>query len=832
MYSIQRIAQIIHAEALLQHAENAIEHLLIDSRKNIVPQSSLFFALPSARRNAHSYIPELVERGVRHFVVSEKPSNTLLSTANFLVVPNTLTALQQLAAHHRQQFHIPVIGITGSNGKTVVKEWLYQLLHHQFTIVRSPKSYNSQVGVPLSVWNIEATHKWAIFEAGISMPGEMEKLQTIIQPTIGVLTHIGEAHDEGFSSPQQKLFEKCKLFKNSEVLIYEKDRSNYIDVNQYLTTEAQQWLQQIQLFCWSRLDESADVYVIEEKKTDNATTLHLQHKKENFSVVIPFTDKASIDNAMSCISVLLYVSQSIPSIVTNIAHLQPVEMRLELKQGINNCSVINDSYSSDLSSLRIALDFLQQQHQHTYKTVILSDILESGIAADVLYKTIAAALQQHSIHKIIGIGINISQHAAIFNQAYKLNAQFFESVHDFLLYYPLSQFKDETILLKGARIFAFEQIEQRLIKQVHQTKLEINLSAIAHNLKAYQQQIRPGVKTMAMVKAFSYGSGSAEIANVLQFHKVDYLAVAYADEGVELRKSGIRLPIMVMNADENSFDALIQYNLEPEIYSFSILDAFHQYLIRQGLQQYPIHIKLDTGMHRLGFLFNEIDTLCTQLQSYTTLIVQTIFSHLAASEDVAEDAYTLHQYKSFIRACTIIQKAIGYTCIKHISNSAAIFRLPQLQCDMVRLGIGLYGIDSSRKHQLNLQHVSTLKSTIAQIKKLPAGATVGYNRKGKLLRDSTIAVIRIGYADGLSRKLSNGVGKVWVKEKLAPIIGNICMDMTMIDITGIQHVQNGDEVVIFGKENTVEQLAKWCDTISYEVLTTISQRVRRVYFME
>ena len=405
-------------------------------------------------------------------------------------------------------------------------------------------------------------------------------------------------------------------------------------------------------------------------------------------------------------------------------------------------------------------------------------------------------------------------------------------MHDFLLYYPLSQFKDETILLKGARTFAFEQIEQRLIKQVHQTELEINLSAIVHNLKVYQQHIQPGVKTMAMVKAFSYGSGSAEIANVLQFHKVDYLAVAHADEGVELRKSGIRLPIMVMNADENSFDVLVQYNLEPEIYSFSILNAFHQYLTRQGLQQYPIHIKLDTGMHRLGFLPDGIDVLCKQLQSYQTLIIQSIFSHLAASEDAAEDTYTLQQYELFIQTCTIIEKAIGYACIKHISNSAAIFRFPKLQCDMVRLGIGLYGIDSSRQHQLSLQHVSTLKSTIAQIKKLPAGATVGYNRKGKLLRDSTMAVVRIGYADGLSRKLSNGVGQMWVKGNLAFIIGNVCMDMTMIDITDITNVYEGDEVIVFGKEIAVEQLAKWCGTISYEILTGISQRVRRVYFME
>lgn len=834
MYSIQDIAKIVRGEALLLYTNEAIEHILIDSRRVVLPQSSLFFALVSTRRNAHQYISELIERGVRNFVVSEKPVNTLLAKANFLLVPNTLKALQQLSAYHRKQFNIPVIGVTGSNGKTIVKEWLYQLLHQQYNIIRSPKSYNSQVGVPLSVWNMKATHELAIFEAGISMPGEMEKLQPIIEPTIGVLTHIGEAHDESFTSPQQKLAEKCKLFYTADVLIYEKDALDYIDVHEYLTTKAQQWIKQkpTQLFCWSRIDENADIYIIEEKKNIANTILQLKYKKEIFVLDIPFIDKASVDNIITCISVLAYLQKEISYIISAVKYIQPVEMRLELKQGINNCSIINDSYSSDLSSLRIALDFLQQQHQHTHKTVILSDILESGIAADILYEAIAKELQQHNIHKIIGIGSSINQHAHIFIKEYKLNAQFFESIHDFLSYYPFSQFKDETILLKGARIFAFEQIEERLIKQIHQTELEINLSAIVHNLKAYQQHIKPGIKTMAMVKAFSYGSGSAEIANVLQFHKVDYLAVAYVDEGIELRKAGIRLPIMVLNADKSSFEAVIQYNLEPEIYSFNILNAFHEYLERQGLQQYPVHIKLDTGMHRLGFLSDEVDKLSKQLQSYKTIIVQSVFSHLAASEDEKEDAYTLHQYKLFIQACTIIEKVIGYSFIKHISNSAAIFRFPQLQCDMVRLGIGLYGVDSSNQHQLQLQNVSTLKSTIAQIKKLPAHATVGYNRKGKLLRDSIIAVVRIGYADGLSRRLSNGVGKMYVNGKLAPIIGNVCMDMTMIDITDITNVQEGDEVIVFGKELAVQQIAEWCNTISYEILTSISQRVRRVYFME
>ncbi len=831
MYTIQDIVKIIYAEAFLQYKQEQIEHLLIDSRSVVLPQSSLFFALPSSRRNAHKYIPELIERGVKSFVVSEKPKVDLLAKANFLLVEDTLKALQQLTAYHRQQFRIPIIGITGSNGKTIIKEWLYQLLHKQFSIIRSPRSYNSQIGVPLSVWNINSKHQLAIFEAGISMPDEMERLQTIIQPTIGVLTHVGEAHDESFSSPQQKLAEKCKLFYTADVLIYEKDASNYIDVHEYLTTQVKQSLLKTKLFCWSRIDTTADVYIKSEVIENNLTLLQIQYQQLTFTISIPFTDKASIDNAITCICVLFYLKQDVQTFIDDIKRLQPVEMRLELKQGINNCSIINDSYSSDLSSLRIALDFLQQQHQHIHKTVILSDILESGLPAEILYKTVAAELQQHGIHKCIGIGNAISQFKDVF-EAHKLSIRFFETVHEFLTYYTFSDFKDETILLKGARIFAFEQIEQRLVKKIHETVLEINLNAIVHNLKVYQQHVKEGVRIMAMVKAFSYGSGSAEIANILQFHKVDYLAVAYIDEGIDLRKAGIRIPITVLNADESAFDALIQYNLEPEIYSFAILDSFQQYLIRQGLQQYPIHIKLDTGMHRLGFLPHEIDVLCKRLEANKAIIVQSVFSHLAASEDSAEDEYTLHQYKLFTEACAAIEKAIQYPFLKHIANSAAIFRFSQLQCDMVRLGIGLYGVDSSNKYSSALQNVSTLKSTIAQIKHLPAGATVGYNRRGKLIRNSIIAVVRIGYADGLSRRLSNGMGKIWVKGKLAPIVGNVCMDMTMIDITDILGVKEGDEVIIFGKELSVEQLAQWCGTIPYEILTNISTRVRRIYFME
>lgn len=818
LYTAKHIAQIIKAEAKII-AEADIAYLLIDSRKIVFPKTSLFFSLLGPRRDGHQFIAELYDRGVRNFVVQKKFDAAQFPDANFFFVNNTLQALQDLASFHRTQFTIPVIGITGSNGKTVVKEWLHQLLLADYNIVRSPRSFNSQVGVPLSVWQINQQHTLGIFEAGISTTHEMEWLEKIIQPTMGILTNIGEAHSEGFASDLEKMNEKMKLFANCKQLIYHKD---------VLPKEIQ--LQHTELFSWSRKEKTATVFIEKEIRRSSETEITIVHQNKSKQIIIPFTDTASIDNALTCYCVLSTLGYTDPEIAKRLLQLSPVEMRLQLKKGINNCSILNDSYSNDISSLSIALDYLKQQSGNTTSTVILSDILQSGLNDQELYQQIAIQLQERDIHKLIGIGEKISQHHTLFSGIKE--TIFFNSTEQFLQQTTVQQFKDEFILLKGARVFAFERISKWLEQKVHQTILEINLSALAHNLKEYQKHLLPATKVMAMVKAYSYGSGSAEVARVLQYCKVNYLAVAYADEGIDLRKAGINLPIMVMNADDASFDSLVEYDLEPEIYSFPIFYSFHQYLQQQGLTQFPIHIKLNTGMNRLGFEPDEANELSLKLSSYNTMVVKSVFSHLVASEEAAHDDFTKQQTALFEKACAVIEKNIGYSFIKHIANSAGIFRHPDLQFDMVRLGIGLYGVDSADENMLSLETVATLKSTIAQIRKVKAGESVGYNRKGKVTRDSIIAVVRIGYADGFSRKLSNGIGSIFVNGHLAKVIGNVCMDMTMIDVTDLNQVKEGDVVEIFGKNLSIQKIAEWSGTITYEVMTGVSQRVKRIYVEE
>jgi len=829
-YSISQITGFIKAKQLQLFRDSDVEHLLIDSRKLLFPSSTLFFALEGPRRNGISFINELYDKDVRNFVVGEnfsKEEITKYPEANFLQVANALYAFQSLVAYHRSQFHVPVIGITGSNGKTIVKDWLYQLLQDDFNIVRSPKSYNSQIGVPLSVWQMNDQNTLAIFEAGISQPDEMQRLEKIIQPTIGIFTNIGEAHNEGFLNIRQKINEKLKLFINTELLIYNADNPDLnTAVNTFATTVRSS--NTLQLFSWSK-KTTATLQVIEINKQLSQTVISAAYKKENYSIAIPFVDDASIDNAITCWATLLHLEIKNELIAEKVLHLRSVEMRLELKEGINDCSIINDSYSADINSLTIALDFLQQQKQHPKRTLILSDILQSGKSSGELYPTIASILQQKKIDRFIGIGPDISRQKEVFKNIPETN--FFSSTAAFKEQFHSLHFHNETILLKGARAFEFEQFSHLLEQKIHQTVLEIDLSAITHNLKQYQQQLNPGVKLMAMVKAFSYGSGSFEIANQLQFHKVDYLAVAYADEGVELRKAGITLPVMVMNAEETTFDILLQYNLEPELYSFNILNAFQNYLQRSGINNYPVHIKLDTGMHRLGFEQQDIDELTKILQSSSIFKVQTVFSHLAASDSAEHDGFTEQQTVSFLKSCKELQDKLSYSFLRHIANTSAIHRHKNLQLDMVRLGIGLYGVDSIPAMQQQLKNVTTLKTTISQIKKVKAGESVGYSRKGIASKDSVIATVRIGYADGYPRILSNGIGKMWVKGNLVPVIGNVCMDMIMLDVTDID-VTEGDEVIVFGKELPVAQLANFAQTIAYEILTGVSQRVKRVYYEE
>jgi len=795
-----------------------IEHLLTDSRKIVLPKTSLFFALKSARRNGQDFIPDVYERRVRYFVVEKGFDVATYTDAVFLQVDNVQQSLQQLAAHHRAQFNYPVIGITGSNGKTIVKEWLNELLESDYKIIRSPRSYNSQIGVPLSVWEMNSNHTLGVFEAGISAVNEMAALQSIIRPGIGILTNIGSAHTEGFKNDKEKLAEKIKLFCEAEYVVAEYGliKDNAIPSKQ---------------FTWSFINSKADVFIAAVYKNSFSTKLDIAYQQHTFPLTIPFSDYASIGNAVTCISLMLLLGYDINTIESRLQLLKAVDMRLQLKNGVNNCFLINDSYSNDISSLNIALDYLKQQSGNNNTTVILSDIFQSGVDDIELYQQVAESLKERGINRLLAVGKHIVQALPLFEAAVP-NVELFISTENLLRKVTTHHFKDEYILLKGARVFEFERIANKLSQKVHQTVLEINLTALVQNLRTYQQHLLPTTKMMAMVKAYGYGSGSAEVARVLQYHKVDYLAVAYADEGVELRKAGISLPIMVMNADEEAFDAMIENNLEPEIYSFSIYNAFHAFLSKQGIKQHPIHIKVNTGMNRLGFEYLDAVALGNQLKQRQTMVVQSVFSHLAASEDEDMDEFTDHQTILFEGFCNILKDILEYGFIKHVANSAAIFKHPEYQYNMVRLGIGLYGVDSASMQNIALANVATLKTTVAQIRTIKEGETVGYNRKGIVNRESKIATIRIGYADGYSRRMGNGNGFVFVRNKRVPVIGNVCMDMTMIDVTGIPDIAEGDVVEVFGKNIRVEEVAKECNTIAYEILTSISQRVKRVYIEE
>ncbi len=824
-YSIKKINEIVHGELIHKGSDDAdVSDILIDSRRLVNAKNSLFFALVSKKNNGHKYIKELYQKGVRNFVISDDQYSTGLSSTNFILVKDTLMALQKLAAYHRSRFKIPVIGITGSNGKTIVKEWLYQMLHNDVNIIRSPKSYNSQIGVPLSVWQMNGNHETAVFEAGISEPDEMEKLRKIIQPTIGIFTNIGQAHSENFIRIDQKIGEKLKLFTKVDTLVYCPD---YTDIQE--TIIKSEILKSIKTFTWSRKHQS-DLMILETFGDNGDTIIKGRFNNKDISISIPFTDMASVENAIQCWAVMLLMGYNNEIINKRMKRLQPIAMRLELKEGINNCSVINDSYSSDINSLSIALDFLNQQKQHPKKTIILSDILQSGKNEIDLYSLVSDLLQKKGIEKIIGVGPAISRQA---NQ-FPIQKHMFASTAEFLKNFPFASFSNESILLKGARIFEFEQISQALQQKTHETVLEINLNALVHNYNYYKSRVGPQTKIMVMVKAFSYGSGSFEIANVLQFHRTDYLAVAYADEGIELRKAGIRTPVMVMNPDEESFDDIIKHSLEPEIYSFRVLGLLEKAIRRNIIppnKPVKVHIKLDTGMHRLGFENKDIDKLLQRLHKNKYIYVQSVFSHLAASDDPAHDKFTNEQIVSFEEMSEKVVTNIDHPVLKHILNSAGILRFPEARFDMVRLGIGLYGVSNNKEEQKHLHNVSTLKSTISQIKGIKKGETVGYNRSWKAKKDMVIAIVPVGYADGLNRMLGNEKGRLFINKQQAHIVGDICMDMCMVDVTNIK-AKEGDEVIVFGKEYPISKLAEDLKTIPYEVLTSISRRVKRVYFQE
>ncbi len=814
MYTPEQIAEITNTK-LIGNYSYTVNYFLNDSRSLQSPKETLFIALKTQRNNGHHYIKSLIEKGVKSFLIQENEfdyTNYSKENLSFIVSKNPLKTIQQLAAYHRQQFSIPVIGVTGSNGKTVVKEWLYQLLKTDYSICRSPKSYNSQIGVPLSVLNLNDTHTLAIFEAGISQPNEMEILASIIRPTIGIFTAIGTAHDEGFENRDQKISEKLKLFLGCDTLII-----NGIEKNKILKlTSASIFISEF---------EDADIQI-----TSQNNGLHLKTKSEFYNFEIPFSDKASLLNAATCAALLLHLKINTNEIAKRLLQLQVVALRLEIKNAIHNSLLINDFYNSDLDSVKIALNHLQQQTRKGKKIVIISDIEQSGISSTVLYQQLADLLKQNKIDQLIGIGKEISNNKDAFNN----NSLFFNNTNNFIQQFKSisSQFNNATILLKGARSFGFEAISHLLQLKSHDTVFEIDLNKLISNVNYYRSLIAKEVKLMCMVKAMGYGSGSIEIARTLQHIGADYLAVAYADEGVELREAGINLPILVMNPEEDGMEDIINFRLEPEVYSFKVLHNFTKKLDALGISEpYPIHLKLDTGMHRLGFELEEIEKLISELKHLPQLKVKSVFSHLSASDNKQLDAFTSEQIALFEKLSNRIESELGYTFLKHICNSGGISRFKNAHFDMVRLGIGMYGIGVNDQEQTQLENVGTLKTRISQIKHLDVEQTVSYNRSGKLKNKTSIATLPIGYADGFNRLLGIGKHGVFINGQFCKTVGNICMDMCMVDVTNINCTE-GDEVIVFENVEQINLLATALNSIPYEVLTNVSGRVKRVYVQE
>lgn len=786
-----------------------ITNLVIDSRKVVVTEGTLFFAIRGERNNGHNHIIELYSSGVRQFIIENDIQLNVLEGANILRVTSTIEALQAITAHHRKQYDLPVIGLTGSNGKTIIKEWLYQLLSKDYNLVKNPGSYNSQVGVPLSVWQLQAYHQLAIFEAGISRPGEMDKLARIIDPTIGIFTTIGSAHDEGFSSEAEKIEEKLKLFTRVKTIVYCRDHDA---IHAAITKKG------LSALTWS-LKQDAHVRI---QKSGNKYVF--DYAEHNYELELPFYDQASIENAFHCIALLLLLGYDQVKLQERIQFLRAIPMRLELKEAINHCQVIDDTYNNDLGGLQISLDFMASQQQKKKKRLILSDILQSGLDDETLVRRIAEQVNNSSTVSFIGIGPVLSRHQKYF----KKEASFYNDANEFLNRVSLLEFQNELILVKGARVFQFEKIVAQLQKKVHGTIMEIDLGAMVNNLNFFKSRLHSSTKIMAMVKAFAYGSGSTEVASLLQYHNVNYLGVAYADEGIELRNNNIAVPIMVMNPSEESFHSILSHTLEPEIYSFKILQAFLNFLNNRPSK---IHLKLDTGMHRLGFDEHEVGNLIEILIAHPHVNVASIFSHLAGADEKDHDAFSKLQGQKFLLQAERISNALGYKPLYHILNSPGILRLPELQMDMVRLGIGLYGVDPTAENFQQLKPVASLKTIISQIKEIRAGESIGYGRRGMAMTDMTIATLAIGYADGFSRAFSRGVGEVLVNNKRAKVIGNVCMDMTMVDITGIE-AKEGDEVIIFGEGMPIQTVAAKINTISYEILTNTSERVKRIFVAE
>lgn len=831
-YTLAEVERLLGARRL-QWGPSAgeVSQLLLDSRSIADPKGGLFFALVGERHDGHRFVEMAYRAGVRQFVVSREVALDALPEASVLLVPDTLEALQTLAAHHRRQFSLSVVGITGSNGKTIVKEWLAQLIGHRAHVVRSPKSYNSQVGVPLSVWAIGPEHTLGLFEAGISRMGEMERLARIIQPDIGIFTNLGPAHREGFPSDEVKLQEKMRLFDSARTLIFCADHWPIAEA-------AQQWAAQKpgrHLFSWTKNNLLADVAFTHVQPTtaeQGGLSFYLEWPNaggniERHRLFIPFSDEASLENACHCIATLLALGMPVQAFRRKLRRLEPVDMRLAWKTGINRCALLDDAYSNDPASLHIALQLARQHWPEGPLTLVLSDFLQVGPGKKQIYADVAQMLRAHCVGRLLGVGADVRLLGPMLPK--EIKTAFYSSTSDLLQDLGRHSFQDELIVVKGARVFSLERVVRRLEQKAHRTVLEVDLNALAHNLQAFRRRLRPGTRVMVMVKAAGYGSGAVEMARTLAVHGVDYLGVAYADEGIELRQSNIRLPILVLNPEPASFDALLRYQLEPEVYSLALLDELVHAAGKH--RTLPVHLKLDTGMHRLGFSADDLIPALEHLRQHPNLRVQSVFSHLVASDDPQHDAFTHAQAAAFVQQYEYIAQTLGYRPLRHLANSGGIARFPEYHFDMVRLGIGLYGIATGAMAE-ELRPVHTLKATISQIKHVPAGDTVGYHRKGRVERPSRIATISIGYADGLLRLAGNGRFAVLIRGQRAPTIGNICMDMAMVDVTDIPSAREGDEVIVFGQQPTLQDLAECLQTIPYEVLTNIAGRVKRVYWQE
>ena len=816
-YSLQEIASIINGQ-LIGDGNIAITHLLTDSRTLRDTESVLFVALKGNSGDGHKYINDLIIQGVSSFLVSSwSIIEPIPEKTGIIVVKDTLEALQKLVAEHRQRFSCPVIGITGSNGKTIVKEWLNSCLNANYLIARSPRSYNSQIGVPLSVWEMSDQTELGIFEAGISQPNEMARISPIIKPTIGLFTNLGDAHQENFADRAQKLREKALLFQNANTIIMSSDDAETL-------TNIKQMYPDKNIYTWG-IQPSDNVYIKKQEYYSNATKVLVKLGSLKTNITIPFRDSASFQNACHTITTLCFFGINLETINERIGTLQSIDMRLEMKKGRNNCTIINDSYNSDIVSLESSFEFLAFQNQISNKIVIVSDILQSGYPPGVLYEKVAKIINYHSFNQFIGIGPQIKAYRHLFH----VNALFFTTTTELLNYFEQKPPSNSIILLKGGRRFRFERIDRFLQSRQHRTIMEVNLDTMVSNLRVFRSLLKPTTKIIAMLKAFGYGTGSYELANILQHHNVDYLAVAFTDEAIHLRENSIHLPIMVMNPGIETIPDILHYRFEPEVFSLDFLKSFELYLQKNSIVNFPVHIKVDSGMNRSGFKMEDLPQLLSELKKCTNIRVCSVFSHLSAADDPMFDEFTYQQIKEYEIICTQISKTLGYNFFRHILNSAGTERFTESQFDAVRLGIGLYGITFSDNKAI--KQVATLRSRVMQIKEIGKEETVGYSRKGKINRNSTIATIPIGYADGFRRSLGNGRGKMLINGQLAPTIGNICMDMTMLDVTGMD-VSPGDDVIIFGPELPLGYIAKEMGTIPYEVLTGISSRVRRIYFRE